>query len=93
MIPESPETLGFITGLQTAGYLVAALFFLRFWRRTRDGLFRAFALAFLILAIATPLPLLTGIPSENQAPIYVLRLVGFGLIILAILRKNLGGSR
>lgn len=93
MIRESPELLGFITGLQTAGYLVASLFFLRFWRRTRDALFGAFALAFLLMAIANPLPLLTGIPSENQAPIYVIRLVAFGLIILAILGKNLRRPR
>jgi len=33
---------------------------------------------------------LLGIPSENQAYIYLLRLAAFLLIIWAILRKNLG---
>lgn len=92
MIPiESPQVFGFINGLITAGFLMAALFFLRFWRRTRDGLFAAFAGAFLLLAVAQPLPMLTGIPSESQAPIYLIRLAAFLLIIWAILRKNLRG--
>jgi hypothetical protein len=89
---ESPEVWGFINGLLTGGFLMAALFFLRFWRRTGDGLFAAFAAAFVLLAIAQPLPMLTGIPSESQAPIYLLRLAAFLLIIWAILRKNLGGT-
>ncbi len=90
---ESPEVLGFINGLLTAGFLVGALFFLRFWRETRDSLFRAFAAAFLLLGLAQPLPLLTGIPSESQAPIYLIRLAAFLLIIWAILRKNMGAGR
>ena len=32
-------------------------------------------------------------PSEDQAPIYLLRLFGFMLIILAILRKNMETRR
>jgi hypothetical protein len=94
MMAEPPELLGFINGLLSAGFLVAALFFLRFWRRTRDGLFGAFAAAFVLLAIAQPIPMLTGVPDESQAPIYLLRLAAFLLIIWAILRKNLrSGSR
>jgi hypothetical protein len=91
--PESPQVLGFINGLLSAGFLMAALFFLRFWRRTRDGLFAAFAAAFALLALAQPLPVLTGIPSESQAPIYLIRLAAYLLIIWAILRKNLQRKR
>lgn len=86
---ETPQVWGFVNGLLTAGFLVAALFFFRFWRRTADGLFAAFGGAFVLLAIAQPLPMLTGIPSESQAPIYLLRLAAFLLIIWAILRKNM----
>lgn len=89
MRPESPELLGFINGLLSAGFLMAALFFLRFWRRTRDRLFAAFAAAFALLAIAQPLPMLTGVPSESQATIYLIRLAAYLLIIWAILSKNL----
>jgi hypothetical protein len=91
--PEAPQVLGFINGLLSAGFLMAALFFLRFWRRTRDGLFAAFAAAFALLALAQPLPVLTGIPSESQAPIYLIRLAAYLLIIWAILRKNLQRKR
>lgn len=93
MTTESAELLGLINGLLTAGFLMAALFFLRFWRRTRDRLFAAFAAAFALLAIAQPLPMLTGIPSESQAAIYLLRLAAYLLIIWAILSKNLRGNR
>jgi hypothetical protein len=36
----------FVAGAVTMGFAVAGLFFLRFWRRTTDGLFLAFAAAF-----------------------------------------------
>jgi hypothetical protein len=91
--PESPQVLGFVNGLLSAGFLMAALFFLRFWRRTRDGLFAAFAAAFALLALAQPLPVLTGIPSESEAPIYLIRLAAYLLIIWAILHKNLQRKR
>ena len=40
----------FLSGAVTFGFFVAALFFLRFWRTTRDELFIAFAVAFALLA-------------------------------------------
>ena len=42
----------FLTGAVTFGFFVASLFFLRFWRRTGDTLFMAFALAFALLGVA-----------------------------------------
>ena len=44
-----PEILTLLTGGLTTGYLVAALFFLRFCRRTRDSSFAIFAIAFLLM--------------------------------------------
>ena len=38
----------FLQGAAAMGSLVAALFFLRFWTRTRDRFFQLFAAAFLI---------------------------------------------
>lgn len=90
MMAESSELLGFINGMLTAGFLIAAVFFLKFWRRTHDGLFAAFSAAFALLGVAQPLPMFTGAVSEGQALIYLLRLCAFGLIIWAILRKNMG---
>ena len=84
-----PALVGFFAGALSLGFLAAAAFFLKFWRRTKDGLFLTFALAFVLLALNQAAPVVLGIPREDQAPVYLLRLAGFSLIILAILRKNM----
>jgi hypothetical protein len=78
----------FLSGAVTFGFIVAGLFFLRFWRRTEDGLFLAFALAFWLLATAQGLLALGNIPVEERSWIYLIRLAAFALILLAIARKN-----
>jgi hypothetical protein len=78
----------FISGLVAAGFFVSGLFFLRFWRRTRDGLFISFALAFWLLGLGQALVALTDIPVEERSWIYLIRLAAFSLILLAIFRKN-----
>jgi hypothetical protein len=90
----SQEALvGFMSGAVSLGYLVAALFFLKFWRRTRDSLFAAFAAAFVLMAANVAIPVLLGIHDEALGGrFYLLRLAAFMLIILAILRKNLKGE-
>lgn len=79
----------FIWGLITMGYSVAGLFFLRFWGRTRDGLFAAFAIAFWLLAANQGLVALLKVPREEQTWLYLLRLAAFSIIIGAIVFKNL----
>jgi hypothetical protein len=89
----SDQTLAtFGAGLIAMGQLIAALFFLKFWRRTQDGLFLTFALAFVLLALNQALPALLNIPREEQSPYFLLRLAAFALIIVAIIRKNVGGK-
>jgi len=78
----------FLSGAVTAGFVIAGLFFLRFWKRTRDGLFMAFAIAFWLLGLNQALLALTDIPVEERSPLYLLRLVAFGLIIVSIWMKN-----
>lgn len=87
-----PALRGFFAGSVTLGFLIAAVFFLKFWRRTRDPLFMTFAAAFSLLALNQAVPLVFDIPREDQAPVYLLRLSAFALIIWAILRKNLRRS-
>ncbi|MGA0606462.1 DUF5985 family protein [Phenylobacterium sp. VNQ135] len=87
-----PALRGFFAGSVTLGFLIAVVFFLKFWRRTRDPLFLTFAAAFGLLAVNQAAPLVFDIPREDQAPVYLLRLAAFGLIIWAILRKNLSRS-
>jgi hypothetical protein len=80
--------LDFLSGAVTFGFVVAGLFFLRFWRRTGDGLFLAFAVAFWLLGLTQALLALTGIPLEERSWLYLFRLAAFALIIAAIVRKN-----
>jgi hypothetical protein len=88
-LPE-PVITAYGAGLLTMGFLLAALFFLRFWRRTRDSLFASFALAFSLMALNQAVPVLFNVASEDQAGIYLLRLAAYGVIIAAILAKNAG---
>lgn len=80
----------FLSGAITFGFLTAGLFFARFWRRTGDGLFLAFAIAFALLGLNQALLVLSGIPVEERSPLYLIRLAAFLIIIAAIVRKNSG---
>ena len=78
----------FLSGAGGAGFLLASLFFLRFWKRTRDGLFLAFAAAFFLLGLGQSLLALANVPDEERSWLYLIRLVAFALILVAIIRKN-----
>jgi hypothetical protein len=78
----------FVSGMITAGELIAGLFFLKFWSRSGDGLFISFAVAFWLLALNQFLLASGGVPREEQSWIYLLRLAAFVLIAVAIVRKN-----
>ena len=85
--------LDFLAGALTVSYFLAAVFFLRFWRSTRDGLFRIFALAFVLMGANQALASWFGADDERTGYTYVLRVLGFVLILYAIIRKNLGPHR
>jgi hypothetical protein len=78
----------FLSGAITMGFVVAGLFFLRFWKRTGDTLFIAFALAFWLLGLTQSLLTFTNIPVEERSWLYLLRLAAFSLILISIWRKN-----
>ncbi|MEX2316735.1 MAG: DUF5985 family protein [Pirellulales bacterium] len=78
----------FLTGAIAMSSLVAALFFLRFWRDTGDRLFVIFSAAFLLLAVTRVGLALSALPNEGQTHWYWFRLAAFVLILLAILDKN-----
>lgn len=83
----------FLSGAVTMGFLVAGLFFLRYWRRIGDRLFLAFALAFWLMAANQMGFSLLGSEAELAGLPYLLRLAGYVLIIAAIVGKNLGIRR
>ena len=80
---------GFLLGVIVTGSLVAALFFLKFWRQTRDFLFLTFALAFLIEGLNRIGFLFVVTPNEGTSLIYVVRLLAFLLILGGIVYKSL----
>jgi hypothetical protein len=78
----------FLTGAITMGFAIAGLFFLASWRRTREGLFLAFAFAFWLLGFAQALLIFADIPVEERSWLFLVRLAAFSLILVAIWRKN-----
>lgn len=70
---------------------VIALFFLKFWTKTQDKLFAYFSLAFAILGVERLALAFLHVSDERQPLIYILRLIAFSAIILAIVQKNREG--
>ena len=85
--------IAFLSGAVSAGFLVAGLFFLRFWKKSRDGLFAAFAIAFWLLGLNQALLTFSSVPVEERTWLFLLRLAAFVLILAAIWRKNAGAAR
>ena len=83
----------FLAGALTLAYVIAAVYFLQFWRRTTDRLFLAFAAAFMLLALNQVAVFAVGVGDERYNYAYILRVLGFILILAAIVDKNLAGRR
>ena len=84
----------FLMGLIATASVAVGLFFLKFWRNTRDSFFLAFAISFIIQGLNRVAVLLfVGRPNEGNAWIYSVRVFAFLLILFAILRKNYGPER
>jgi uncharacterized membrane protein HdeD (DUF308 family) len=78
----------FVMGAAAALSTVAALFFLRFFRETRDALFAWFAAAFALEAIDRAIFALAVNPSEADPRLYVIRVVAYALILVGVYQKN-----
>jgi hypothetical protein len=79
---------GVLQGVTIALCWVAALLFLRFYKRARDRLFAVFAAAFFTLSLSWILPLVYAAPDEHAHYAFGFRLVAFLLIIYGIVDKN-----
>lgn len=88
MIPGGPEANLFYAGVLTALSMTVALFFFRFFIKSRDRLFVCFALAFLMLAIERVFIVVNEISNEKVGTVILIRLASFILILLAIIDKN-----
>ncbi len=79
--------LQFLLGSLVMACLFVGLFFLRFWRKSRDRLFVFFAGTFWLLGINW-LALAFSKMEEPKTALYVLRLFAFLLLLIGILDKN-----
>ena len=77
----------FMLGALVLGCAVVGLFFLRFWRKTRDRLFAIFAVAFWLLGVNW-LALAFTEQDEAKTIYYAIRLLAFVLILIGIFDKN-----
>lgn len=68
--------------------LTVGLFFLRFWRDTRDRLFLFFAMSFLLEGLNRAALGLSRNPNEDQPFFYFVRFLSYVLILIAIVNKN-----
>lgn len=79
---------GFLLGVIATCSFAAGLYFLRFWRDTRDSLFLNFALAFFIEAGNRAAMMFFARPNEASPWVYLVRAFAFLLIVAAIVQKN-----
>jgi uncharacterized membrane protein HdeD (DUF308 family) len=78
----------FAGAIAMASFIIA-LFFLRFWRDSRDRFFLYFALSFGIEGVHRIVSALSYDDNEDSPLHYLVRLLAYGLILWAILEKNL----
>lgn len=81
-----------LLGAVTLSSFIVSLFFLRFWKTTRDRFFLFFSFSFVLDGISR-LFLLGNTNNEYEPYIYSIRLAAFLLILYAIYDKNRAAKR
>jgi hypothetical protein len=77
-----------LTGAIIMVCLTISLFFLRFWKSTRDKFFLYFAISFALEAVGRIVLGMSVTQNEDKPIYYLIRLVSYALIMYAILNKN-----
>jgi len=70
-----------------------SLFFLKFWKNTRDRFFLYFAISFLLDGICRITLAATANANDYDPVVYTIRLISFLVIIYAIFEKNNARSK
>jgi hypothetical protein len=78
----------FLLGFVAACSLAAALFFLRFWRTTRDVLFLSFVVFLVIQGFSNMFVISLHHPNVGSRWLFGLRLFSVLVVLAAILKKN-----
>ena len=84
----TPLLEGFLLGVIATTSVIAGIFFLRFWKETRDSLFLAFALAFLIEGVNRSFRIFFAHPNEASPWVFLVRACAFLIILAGIVNKN-----
>ncbi len=82
------DATSFLHGMLALACFVIGLKFLKFWRVSKDRLFVWFAGAFWVFAAGWVIRASTLSEGEHGYIVYLPRLVGFLMIIAAIIDKN-----
>ena len=82
------SALSFLHGTIAMACFVIGLVFLKYWRLSRDRFFIWFAAAFWVFMVGWLLKLAGPDYEEHTHYLYLPRLAGFLMILLAILLKN-----
>jgi hypothetical protein len=69
--------------------LIAGLFFLRFWKDTKDRFFLFFSVSFFVEGLNRFALAMSDNPNEGRPFFYFVRFLSFLLILVAIVDKNL----
>ena len=85
-----PELDTFLLGFITATSLVAALFFLKFWRSSRDILFVAFVFFFIVQTFRESYVTSLDQPNAGTFWLFAIRFISVLGILAAIIWKNVG---
>lgn len=81
----------YVWGMLTMATLIAALFFLRYWRIGRERLFLFLSFAFFALSASWVALAMIRPSYEHRSAVYLLRLLAFTAIMIGIADKNRRG--
>ena len=89
---QFPNLDNFLLGFIAACSLIAGFFFLRFYRSTRDPLFLAFLIFFVVQGCTNAPILELSQPNLGTPMIFLVRLLSVLVVLAAILWKNVAKS-
>jgi hypothetical protein len=83
----------FLAGIIATASFITGIFFLRFWKSTSDRFFLLFALAFWMMTLDRIVLVAFNNSNEYSYSLYLIRLLSFVLILIAIIDKNRAGTK
>jgi hypothetical protein len=78
----------FLSGVFIGMSLAVSLFFIRFWRKSRERLFALLALVFALLSVERAVLAFVPAGHESRHLVFLVRLLAFALLIAGIVDKN-----